>query len=280
VTELVALDDRARAGLLALSTSVGWPHTIEDWRTVLAAGSVVGHREGEVIVSSAAVFPYGEPMVPPIASIGMVLVRPDHRGRGLARALMVRSLADLPASCAVTLVATVEGFPLYRSLHFETVGEVDRFVGREVAGAERVTPFAPVGARDLDAICRLDAEAFGADRRRMLGARLAQASGSALATDGGQPVGFGLAVSQREWLLVGPIVAPDAETAAALVGHLAAGHSGVCRVDVPTSQERLPDLLAARGFARMSRQPTMLLGARALPGHRERLFAIASAGFG
>src|SRR5215813_2072091 len=101
------LDDTS--GLLALSETIGWPHTLADWHTTLAAGMAFGHRsaQGE-IVSSAVIFLYGYDL----ASVGMVLVKPTQRGQGLAKALMQRGLASLPSPASpVMLIATPEGFP-------------------------------------------------------------------------------------------------------------------------------------------------------------------------
>src|SRR6185436_5697982 len=114
---LVEVTEADTAALRAVSGSAGWPHSVDDWRAVLESARVFAHRahDGEVI-SSGAVFPLG----PALAAIGMIIVKPAHRGRGLARAMMLRCLACLgSAPPAFVLIATPQGRPLYEHLGFE-----------------------------------------------------------------------------------------------------------------------------------------------------------------
>ena len=266
--------------LLSVSESVGWAHGPGDWTTMLRSGIVFGHRitSGE-IVSSTAVFPYGSAL----ATIGMVIVKPAWQGRGLARALMLHAFACLPAPAPLRmLIATEQGFPLYRRLGFRTVGHVHR----AVAAAPRLPCSAvidprltPLATSDVEAIRRLDADAIGADRGPVLAARLAQGSGVALRGDEGAIVGFGLRVRQRDLLLAGPVVAADAVAAAAVVAGLCGGHDGRIRIDVPTGQSEFLGWLRARGFETADEAPVMILDGEALPGRRERVFAVANRAF-
>lgn len=277
------------ATLLAVSRSVGWPHTAEDWRTVIAAGPVFGHHAptGELL-SSAAVFPYG----PALASIGMVLVRPEAQRRGLASDLVRHCVAALGTPAPpVTLIATQAGYPVYRRLGFEMVDRIVKLVAPAGAGerghaaGEPGRPAiahlrAPLVAADLHAIATLDADAAGADRRAMLAARIAQAGGACLACDAdAAPIGYAIATRQHEWLVVGPVVAADPALAAALVAHVRAGHAGPVRIDVPVEATALIGRLRAGGFEPADEAPVMLLGARTLPGRRERVGAVATRGF-
>ena len=102
--------------LLRLSESVDWAHSLEDWQTALAAGVVFGHRVAEQIQSSTALHKYGTEL----ASIGQGIVRPEALRQGLARALLVECLRQVPAHPAM-LVATPAGQPLYASLGFQIV---------------------------------------------------------------------------------------------------------------------------------------------------------------
>jgi hypothetical protein len=74
---------------------------------------------------------------------------------------------------------------------------------------------------------------------------------------------------------VGPVVAPDAEGAAALILHLAEDEASV-RIDVPVGQQKLIAGLVASGFEVGDVAPVMLLGGDHLPGRREWLFATAN----
>jgi predicted N-acetyltransferase YhbS len=267
--------------LLAVSESAGWLHTDEDWRAVLRAGAVFGHRvDGNEIVSTSAIFSYG----PGLTSVGMVIVKPAWRGRGLAKALMLHALA-FARTPAVILIATDYGFPLYQRLGFKTVAHVRRVM----APAMRQSPttaahgleLAPARDSDVAAIRELDRAVIGADRASMLDARRAYARGaSVLRGANGTIVGFALATPQRGTLVVGPVIAPDPDAAAALIARVAADHAGPVRVDVPTEQTQLTALLAVAGFeAAAEMAPLMIYGGGALAGDRRRLFGIANRGF-
>lgn len=281
VTESVVFGAEDASRLLALTQSIGWGHTLADWRTALGAGAVFGHRDaaGDA-VASAAIFPYGTAL----ASIGFVIVRADHRGRGLARALMRRCLEHFSPAPPTILVATADGFPLYRALGFDTIEDVHRLTsgGGVPPDAEpEGLRVAPIDESDREAIGRLDAEVYGVDRARLLTLRLAQRSaGLGLRARGGQLVGFALAALQGDRQAVGPVVAPDTRGAAALIQRLARAHPGVTVVHVPGRHQSLIDALAGGGFEPHGVQPLMLLRASALPGHRDRLFAVTTLAFG
>ena len=260
--------------LRVLSQAIGWTHTDDDWRTILEVGRVFGHRASDGgFLSSGALFEYG----PSLASIGMILVTPASRGRGLARAMMRHCLAAA-GSTPVTLIATEQGEPLYRSLGFV---EVDRVCRALVAGREPAPRLAPITARDLESVTRLDAEMLGGDRRALLAALLARAEASAVVSDArGRLRGFGFAVRQAGRLAIGPVAAREADDALTIVRSLAAGHDGQVRVDVPTRQTRVLEALAELGARPSADAPVMLYGATTMPGCRDGIYALASRGFG
>lgn len=262
------------AALHVLSQTIGWTHTSDDWRTILAVGRVFGHRGDDgSFLSSGALFEYG----PSLASIGMILVTPTFRGRGLARAMMRHCLAAA-ASTPVTLIATAQGEPLYRSLGFIDAERVCRVM---VPGGVRAPRLAPVAAHDLESVGRFDAEVFGADRNVLLAALLTRASASAVVRDErGGLHGFGFAIQQAGRLAIGPVAARRADDALAIVRSLAAGHDGDVRIDVPTRQARLLEVLADLGARASAEAPLMLYGATQMPGRRDGIYALARRGFG
>ena len=260
--------------LRVLSQAIGWTHTDDDWRTILEVGRVFGHRASDGgFLSSGALFEYG----PSLASIGMILVTPASRGRGLARAMMRHCLAAA-GSTPVTLIATEQGEPLYRSLGFV---EVDRVCRALVAGRVPAPRLAPITARDLESVTRLDEETCGGDRHALLAALLARAEASAvMREDRGGIRGFGFAVRQAGRLAIGPVAAREADDALTIVRSLAAGHDGQVRVDVPTRQTRVLEALAELGARPSADAPVMLYGATTMPGCRDGIYALASRGFG
>jgi GNAT superfamily N-acetyltransferase len=74
----------------------------------------LARRDGE---PAAAGFTYDDGKA---VGVYWLATLPEHRSRGLARAIMTRALAAHPARTA-TLVATEAGEPLYHSLGFVTV---------------------------------------------------------------------------------------------------------------------------------------------------------------
>jgi len=261
--------------LLAVSESVGWPHRLEDWQGILESARVFGHRhpDGDLI-SSGAVFPFGATL----AAIGMIIVKPEHQGRGLARAMMERCLTCLePPAPTFMLIATPQGQPLYEGLRFDVVDHVQRL---SRTGAPSPPPaidgeIAPLDGGAHNALYRLDADAFGADRRRAMASRIRYRRGGVLLIRRGTVVGFGLSAGPGEMVTVGPVIAPDAEGAAAVILHLAEDAASV-RIDVPVGQRELIAALVSNGFEPGAAAPVMLLGGRRLPGRRERLFATAN----
>ena len=261
-------------GLLALSESVGWPHSSEDWAAILEAGQVFGHRGAAgAPMSSAALFDYGAALV----SLGMVLVAPSHRRRGLARAVMEHCLR-LVAPRPMTLIATPQGEPLYVGLGFVEVERVHRMVGQGALNGDRLPPIAQI---DADAVARLDHAAFGADRRALLRILLARAAATAVVRDAhGRARAFGIATRQRDQLVVGPLIATDTADAAALFQSLTADVPDPVRIDVPVRQGEFLASLAGLGLRAAGDAPIMLHGAHEMPGRRNGIYAIAVRAFG
>jgi len=78
VLKLVEFDKNDVLGLVELSTSVGWDYDEQEIRTILSSGKIYGHKNAVgKIVSSAAIIPYDTDL----ASIGMVIVNEEYRGR-------------------------------------------------------------------------------------------------------------------------------------------------------------------------------------------------------
>jgi predicted N-acetyltransferase YhbS len=271
---LVQFDVADASELLALSESIHWPHTLADWHTTLASGAVYGHRdEGERILSSSAIFRYGNDL----ASLGLVIVRPEVRRRGLARQAVLRCLSDA-ASLPITLVATTEGEPLYKQLGFRTVEMIHNLIAPQGFSLPVRKSCRPMHPEDFPLILQLDQAATGAGRSALLVNRWKQAAAGALLSDGS---GFAWRIPQRDRIVIGPIVAPSDCTALELIAYLSDGHSGPVRIDMPARHEKLVRLLIDHGFEIRASRPLMLnAGAQTLPGHRKRLYAFAALAFG
>jgi GNAT superfamily N-acetyltransferase len=224
-------------------------------------------------MSSAALFDYGDALL----SIGMVLVAPSQRRRGLARAAMDRCLR-IAGRRSSTLIATPLGEPLYVNLGFVEVGRVVRMSFEGATAGERLPSIADTDARAVE---QLDHEAYGANRSALLRSLRARAAATSVvrAARGGVRA-FGIAMRQRDQLVVGPLIARDASEALALFRSLTGAYAAAVRIDVPTTQMAFLSALAGLGLTRGQSAPIMLRGVDDLPGRREQIYAIASRGFG
>jgi len=231
-------------------------------------------------MSSGALFDYGDSL----RSIGMVLVAPPHRRRGLARAVMDRCLS-MAGRRPTMLIATAMGEPLYVDLGFAEVGRVARMACDSAAAgavsAARGERLPSISTADVHAVLELDRMACGADRSALLRSLLARAAATAVVRPASGAIrAFGIALRQRDQLVVAPLIAPNTSDAVTLFLSLAGGCAGPVRLDVPTRQEAFLSALAALGLTQGPSAPIMLLGAGSLPGRREQIYAIASRGFG
>ena len=146
---------------------------------------------------------------PDFAFLGLYICRPDHRGRGIGRALWDHALAHAgPRTVGLDGVAAQQA--AYASAGFARAGASRRFAGRLDAAADpgirAVTP------GDLPALARLDRAACGYARPAFLAAWLtATGARTSVMLDDGS--GFATIRRCREGCKIGPIVARDTDTA-------------------------------------------------------------------
>jgi GNAT superfamily N-acetyltransferase len=196
----------------ALSALVGWNQTEADWRHFVEHGEVRALDDGgPALVATAATLRFSARL----GWISMVLVRPDRRGQGLATRLMQWAIERLRAqgTACIALDATPAGRPVYAKLGFVAQGGFARW--RLPGPMPTASGLRPMRADDLDAAARRDEAAFGAPRVALLASLRQRLPHAAfLAPDGG----FVFARDGLRHPQIGPLVAPDAATARALVG--------------------------------------------------------------
>ncbi|WP_253701465.1 GNAT family N-acetyltransferase [Bacillus sp. FJAT-27445] len=269
-------------GLMALSTSVGWDYDTNEITTILSSGQVFGHKneKGE-IVSSAAIIPYDNKL----ASVGMVIVHHDYRGKGLGKETTQACIDFVSGQTAVMLIATPNGKPMYEKMGFNEVGSIHKLVCKKYIPfngnlSEKLTIEA-MQENDFEKVIELDKLAFGDSRRKFLLNRIKQAHQSLIMRDQfGSVCGFGLSILGQVNMIVGPIVAPDFKAAADLTNQLAFHHNGRLRIDIPIDDQLFMDFLEERGFKRASQPPIMILKSQSLPHRNNNLYAIAAQIFG
>lgn len=225
-----------------LSSTLNWPHRIDDWRFVVSVGGGFVAEDAGAIVGTALRWKYGSDA----GSLGMVIVSPEYQGQGIGRALMTRLLdsLDTPKPRMTLLTATAAGQPLYEKLGFKAIGTIAQHQGAafqppllSLASGERLRP---IGLNDEATLVALASRASGLDRSTVLPALLELADGIALDCNG-EMLGFALFRRFGRGYAIGPVVAPDTHRAQALISYWLAQHAGMfVRIDVPTHHGLTP----------------------------------------
>ncbi|WP_330633440.1 GNAT family N-acetyltransferase [Halocatena halophila] len=242
------LGDDDLAPAMALSTQAGWNQCPADWERLFELapdGCFGGYVDGE-LVATTTVLTFDRA----VAWIGMVLVAQPHRQQGFGSTLFERGLSYArEQAAAVGLDATTAGRGLYERQGFRDTHTVERWAGLPTAGATNTVTIEP--ATEIAPVIDCDRTAVGPNRTALLNS-IFEAHETTVLLAGTQtnPLGYVMVRPGRQASQIGPLVAPDASTASALLG--AVGHHtavGDCLLDVIAS-EHTNDLLRAHGFER------------------------------
>jgi ribosomal protein S18 acetylase RimI-like enzyme len=242
----------------ALSREFQWPFRVEDWRFSFAhGGGVAAIRDGQ-LVGTALRWLWGKRH----ATVGHVMVAPRMQRQRLGQHLMHALMADLDER-TVLLNATAEGRGVYERMGFAITGEVRQHQGN--ASPVQVVPLAegerlrPLGRNDTKRLIALDTRASGMPRDALLKQLLAEGETVVLA-QGGEAVGFATIRRFGRGHAIGPVVAPDAAGARALIGHWCSRYAGkFVRIDVDAASG-LPEWLEEQGLPRAGSVTTMVRG--------------------
>jgi GNAT superfamily N-acetyltransferase len=285
VAARTALDPPRMRDVEALVQEAGWNQVAADWRIFLELGRVhAAHDRSGRIVAAAATLPFRG-----FGWISMVLVAGEHRRQGLATHLMHRCIDELSSSgCVPVLDATPAGRTVYRALGFQDGWGFHR-LERHDHRPLPVVPQPPAGValRPIDQalwqnICDYDCKVFGADRGSLLSrlrGRLPVAA-ELCAMQDGRVVGFGLGRNGRLATQIGPIVADDEATAAALLARALAAVAGPVFIDLVDGKYALRGLLDETGFVPQRPFTRMLLGRSTCFDDGRRTFAVVGPEFG
>lgn len=272
---------------MRLKDEAGWNQTVLDWRRFLSAspdGCFAVDVDGQVIGTAATiVYEYR------FAWIGMIVVEPRYRGRGLAISLLETTMEHLEGRGVpcMKLDATPEGRPLYTKLGFVSEYEIERWM---LTRSEAPTHAAPRSEewdeqrsdQGLDEMFALDREIFGADRNRILRSLDEEAPEFTLiARDQGEIGGYALGRRGSRADHLGPWMARTEAIASRLLDEfLRRSQRDLVFVDVLRANPVATPLLAARGFEISRPLTRMLRGANAHPGRPDLLCAILGPEFG
>ena len=274
---------------MRLKEIAGWNQTEEDWKRFLQAspdGCFVAEWNGKIAGTVTTII-YGGVL----AWIGMVLVDPQFRGRGIGTSLLTKALDHLDARRVpcVKLDATPEGRPIYEHHGFQVEYAIERCAVKRAENAG--TPVARpqgmnVGHSDwiesIDSILAMDHSIFGADRAALLKS-VAEAAREFVITRhrGSHLEGYGLGRKGSRADHLGPWFASGALAAREILEcFLARSQRDVVFVDVVTENRWAPELLAEHGFQTSRSLTRMYRGPNRYPGEPERVCAILGPEFG
>lgn len=273
--KFAAMDASHLIGALLMSQDAGWPHRIEDWAFVAGISNGVVALEGDQVVATALVTPFGE-----VAMANLIIVDSKLRGRGLGRKIMDHALERCSPS-VWQLVATRDGLPLYESLGFKEAGEILQHQGI----ATSITPtggavWADADADAMAAIRLMDASATGMDRNTLYDA-LAGDARFAVLRNGAKITGFAAVRNFGRGEVVGPVAASTLEDAQRLISLILSEREGqFMRVDT-NADSGLAPWLSEHGLVAAGGGVQMQMGTGAItPTGPQQIFALASQALG
>jgi len=270
---------------MRLKELAGWNQVETDWLGFLEiepTGCFVGELDGEVVATGTA-FNFANRF----GWIGMILVDPGYRRRGIATKMMQQTISylDSKGCCCLKLDATDAGTKVYSRMGFQTEYQVERWL---LSRAEFHLPPSPdeteitfLSKQHLGAIEDLDEDAFGASRKRLLKRYLEKGRFSFAYGEPTCPEGFVLGRPGSTMYQVGPLVAQTPEIARLLLQTALVAAAGTpVIVDIPVVNPHIVGLLEEYGFERKRTLNRMYRGDNLHPGHPEKIFCLAGFEFG
>ncbi|PGW56925.1 GNAT family N-acetyltransferase [Bacillus thuringiensis] len=268
--------------IVALSSYIGWDYNREEIETVFHLGIVYGvWNERKELIASAAIILYGEVL----ASIGMVIVHPDYKGRGIGKMITNSCMNSVSAQTPFMLIATDEGKPLYEKLGFRVVSYVSKYICNSYNAnhkcAENEEYMVVYKEGDLEGIIKIDEGAFGTSRNEFLKQRIMQSERCVVVKDTKENVvGYGICIQTPENKIIGPVVAKNNAMAMRIVHDLVRGHNGKLRMDVPEGKKDFMKELEIAGFKKVNTPPIMMKNSNRLLKRNSELYSIAAQIFG
>ncbi len=270
---------------LRLNNLAGWNQTAADWYRFLNAspGGCFIAEIDKRICGTAATMSYQDRF----AWIGMVLVDPEYRKRGVGTRLLSKTVEylDLRGIPTIKLDATPQGLPIYVKMGFKTEYQIERwFLRRSPDQIARgaTSSFALLTQDQLELILAMDRDIFGADRSRLLRSLHDEAPELAMCiVQRGTLQGYALGRRGAFADHLGPWVAKSRATAENLVHEfLARSSRDTLVVDCLTANAVTMELLRGCQFAPSRILTRMYRGPNVCPGTPDFLCAIVGPEFG
>lgn len=236
---------------MQLKEWANWNQVEADWHLLLAmsvGGTFVATFDGKPIGTVVTV-PYQESF----HWIGMVLVHPSFRGKGIGTRLLQAALAYAAPIGPVLLDATAMGQPLYASLGFQPIGEIARLELTLPVSIPISTNLLirPMKHNDLIPILAYDGNKVKFNRATLLYDFFQRKPGYAfVAYQNEQLVGYCLGRAGSRFEHLGPLVANRQKIAVALLAHaLATAPQRPLIMDIPLAHKGWKTYLLQQGFS-------------------------------
>jgi len=246
--------------LHGLSMGVRWPHRPNDWELLLKSGEGLVAVDGiGRVFGSAMWFPYGDNF----ATVGMVITSPRTQAQGNGRWLMEQIL-ERCSGRNLSLNATHAAYSLYISMGFMNEATVYQCQGEVALVLPPLPPLEgellSLSASELQAIARLDANAFGTDRTPLLQLISEKAEIYGLKRNG-QLVGYSFCREFGRGKVIGPIVASNDQDAIQLAAiHLRELKGEFARIDTREKDGAFAEYVAQCRLGVFSTVTTMSKG--------------------
>ena len=268
---------------LALCRSAGWNQLSRDWEAFLEFSPVgnrvcVGDDDSVIGTVTTICYPHS------FAWIGMLLVHPDHRRKGVGLQLLQQACEVLKNKTCVKLDATPAGREVYLKFGFRDEYGLSRMKAGSVNRGRLIArnPVHALTANDLESVKALDREYFGAERMSLLSWMLDGAPELAFRThDEKGLTGYCLGRYGHHSTHIGPVVARHTDAAKALVSAALrnCGNNAVI-LDVPHHDPAWKEWLISVGFSEQRPFIRMYKGSNSEAGDPEQQFAILGPEFG
>jgi GNAT superfamily N-acetyltransferase len=255
---------------MELVAAANWNQSPQDWRRFIdfqPAGCFKALLHG-ALVGTVTSTCYGTEL----AWIGMMLVDPELRRRGIGTLLMQRVIDHLHSRSVRTikLDATPAGRPLYAQLGFHAEHDFQRWRRPVVTAADKSVPNEARCETHFrfDDYAALDRDAFGADRGSWL-QRFASVSHVVCRAEG-----FGMLRPGRIASYLGPITAHNLECAESIIEELLSGTTEPVFWDVPYRSPAATTLAQRWQFEPVRDLTRMWLGDALVPKSPQHQFAL------
>lgn len=268
---------------MSLSGDEGWNQTEKDWRMVIDNPDdiCIGAEKYDNILGSSNSINYGNE----VAWIGMVLVRTDHRGKGIGKMLFRSILEKLDNTESVKLDATPAGHPLYVKFGFMDEYRISRMIIpslKNVPSAPANDPVHQTTAENLPDILNLDREIFGADRSYVLSRLFRDYPHKAFVLKvNGKIKGYAFGRAGVSFSYIGPVYSSSPDEAEMLISAALKNLEGKpVALDVPEDKFQILKFIEAAGFSKERHFTRMYFRSNKYKGKTENQFLICGPEFG